>query len=232
MKSIMFFGCFLFIIVLSGCAHQSYNDKMAQERREHPPVVSAPDAECWETDVDIIIAPAFEPTTPEPVIVPETPPAEPVKNSESEWDVSITNKWTHIVIHHSATKSGNAAQFDKIHRLRGWDGLGYHFVIGNGDGSPEGKIEVGPRWKNQIRGAHAGVAYYNKYGIGICLVGNFEETSPDRAQIDALVKLIRWLQIKCDIPAKNVIGHRDVKSTLCPGKYFPMREVKERIVNP
>ncbi len=232
MKSIPFFVCFLFIVVLSGCAHTSYNDIMAQERKTHPPVVSNPDAQCWENDIDIIISSVPEQTTPEPVITPEPPRPEPVKNSESEWDVSITNKWTHIIIHHSATKNGNAAQFDRIHRLRGWDrGLGYHFVIGNGSGSPDGKIEVGPRWKNQIRGAHAGVAYYNQHGIGICLVGNFEETKPDRAQIDALVKLIRWLQIKCDIPAKNVLGHGDIKSTLCPGKNFPMNEVKRRILN-
>ncbi|MFQ5589758.1 MAG: peptidoglycan-binding protein, partial [Phycisphaerae bacterium] len=56
----------------------------------------------------------------------------------------ISPRWTTIVIHHSATETGGASLFDRFHRKRGWDGLGYHFVIGNGTDTPDGLIEVGP----------------------------------------------------------------------------------------
>ena len=44
--------------------------------------------------------------------------------------------WRYIVLHHSASASGNYDQIDGEHRkLLGIDGCGYHFVIGNGTGS-------------------------------------------------------------------------------------------------
>src|SRR4051794_30602690 len=43
--------------------------------------------------------------------------------------------WRWIVIHHSDTKTGCAAAFDRYHKdVHHWDELGYHFVIGNGTG--------------------------------------------------------------------------------------------------
>ena len=62
-------------------------------------------------------------------------------------------KWRFIIVHHSASESGNAAKFDRDHRNRGWDELGYHFVIGNGTMSGDGQIEVGPRWVKQKHGS-------------------------------------------------------------------------------
>jgi hypothetical protein len=49
----------------------------------------------------------------------------------------------------SATDLGGAKRFHKQHKARGWDGLGYHFVIGNGSDTADGEIEVGHRWKIQ-----------------------------------------------------------------------------------
>src|SRR5271165_7120164 len=48
--------------------------------------------------------------------------------------------WEFIVIHHSATRTGDAEIFDAAHRARGMiNGLAYHFVIDNGsDGKPDG----------------------------------------------------------------------------------------------
>ncbi len=130
--------------------------------------------------------------------------------------------WRHIVIHHSATDRGSAALFDKAHRRRGWDELGYHFVITNGRGGPDGRVEVGSRWTSQKWGAHTGGTpgnEYNNFGIGICVVGDFSKRRPSRAQLDALRRLVMALAARYDIPARNVIGHRDAPKahTRCPG---------------
>lgn len=141
-----------------------------------------------------------------------------------------TRRWKYIVIHHSATPSGNAEKFDKMHKQRGWDrGLGYDFVIGNGNGSSNGEIEIGSRWIKQIDGAHAGSKEYNKYGIGICLVGNFQEERPTYSQIISLIALINYLQDHYHIPLENVILHRHIKNTECPGGKFPFFEVLSNI---
>ena len=141
--------------------------------------------------------------------------------ADPAWDVNITREWRHIVLHHSASATGCAASFDKSHREeRGWDGLGYHFVVGNGTGSGDGEVEVGYRWTRQMVGAHAGNAEYNQHGIGICLVGDFEKGSlPSPRQMSSLRRLVRFLQVKTGVPTAEIIAHCNVpgKNTLCPG---------------
>ena len=148
---------------------------------------------------------------------------------EGRLDVPLGRAWKYIVIHHSAGDAGSEAAFDRYHRVkRHWQGVGYDFVIGNGNGSPDGKVEVTFRWEDQITGAHARSAgnEYNRYGIGICLVGNFEKDYPTARQMEALVGLVNYLQGRCGIPTRNIMGHREVPdaSTKCPGQNFPWYE--------
>lgn len=138
--------------------------------------------------------------------------------------------WRYIVIHHSATDAGNAKAFDAAHKGNGWDELGYHFVVGNGSGAGDGQIEVGPRWLKQKWGAHAKTPdeRYNNFGIGICLVGNFQNGKPSARQLESTAKLVAWLMETYDIPASQVVGHRDTKQTACPGKYTDVAALRVR----
>lgn len=139
-------------------------------------------------------------------------------------------RWKYLVLHHSAGASGNASIFHQEHLKRGWEGLGYHFVIGNGNGSEDGEIEIGFRWTEQKHGAHAGNTEYNQQGIGICVVGNLEETFLTEKQLEALIFLIQKIRRVCKIPIENIVGHQDVKaSTLCPGKNFPLEYLKKSL---
>lgn len=137
----------------------------------------------------------------------------------------ISSRWGTIVIHHSATDVGGAQRFDRDHRLsRGWDELGYHFVIGNGTDTPDGAVEVGPRWPKQKHGAHCKTAnnYYNEHGIGICLVGNFEKTRPSAAQLASLRRLVDFLCQEGHIAPDKICTHGGVThQTACPGRNFP-----------
>lgn len=143
----------------------------------------------------------------------------------SEWDAWGHWPWRYIVVHHSATVTGNAAEFDSLHRGKGWDELGYHFVIDNGQGGADGLIEVGSRWPMQKWGAHCGGTpdnEYNEYGIGICLVGDFTSAMPTAAQQASLRELLAYLMTAYNIPAARVIGHREAPNakTDCPGNMF------------
>jgi len=137
-----------------------------------------------------------------------------------ETAVEPARPWTVIVVHHSATARGGAALFDKMHKERGWDGVGYHFVIGNGTDTGDGAVEVTFRWREQRDGAHA--KGWNDVGIGICLVGNFENTDPTAQQTASLVRLLRHLRRRFGIPAERVVGHKALNPTLCPGKRFDL----------
>lgn len=166
-----------------------------------------------------------------------------VPNHNSKWmpvsRLEKKGKWKGIVIHHSAVAYGNAAHEDKYHKSLDWDGLGYHFVINNGIyrkgyGNPDGLVEVGYRWRRQEKGAHCRIHgdhtnYWNEHTIGICLIGDFDKSRPTQTQWNSLVKVVRFLQSRYNIPTKNIRGHGDVKPTNCPGRGLSVSELKRRL---
>ncbi len=139
--------------------------------------------------------------------------------------------WQSIVLHHSATRGGNVASIDAVHRRQKdrwgnpWLGIGYHFVVGNGRQMADGEIQPTFRWSKQLPGAHAGERNYNEHGIGICLIGNFDESAPTDKQMAAVRGLTKSLAQRYAIPRQRVLRHLDVQTTLCPGRLFPWEQV-------
>lgn len=131
----------------------------------------------------------------------------------------IKRKIDKIAIHHSGSRFGCALLIDQWHKERGWEGIGYHFVIGNGLPYPgssylpelDGMIEIG-RNLEEI-GAH--VKGHNENTIGICLIGD-EHFS--MSQLNHLSKLLRRLMSWCDLSADDIMGHNEFEgaNTLCP----------------
>ena len=138
-------------------------------------------------------------------------------------------RWKYIVIHHSAGNFGTIEFLQEVHRDRQAgdpiDAIPYHYVIGNGNGLGMGEIASDWRQEMNIWGTHvsANNMTRNFLGLGICLVGNFEETDLPAPQFDALVTLTRSLMRRYDIsPAKvGLHGNIDGESTKCPGRLFP-----------
>lgn len=112
-----------------------------------------------------------------------------------------------IVVHCSASKPGaavDAAEIRRWHLARGFNDIGYHFVI-----LPDGTIQQG-RPVEQI-GAHA--AGYNSKSIGICLVGGLNEKGRptanfSREQYNALRDLLE--KLRQTFPNTKIRGHRDL----------------------
>lgn len=143
--------------------------------------------------------------------------------------------WQYIVLHHTASSTGSVESIHEAHIKRKdskgtpWKGIGYHFVIGNGSGMGDGAIEPTFRWREQMHGAHAGVNKYNQKGIGIVLVGNFEDRSPSPAQLAAVKKLVGILKADYGIDSDQVVPHKELKATACPGRMFPLAEVSRSL---
>lgn len=147
----------------------------------------------------------------------------------------ISKRWDAIVVHHSATDRGGAVTFDRAHRGRGWDELGYHFVIGNGTDTGDGVIEVGSRWHTQKHGAHCKTPdnHYNDHGIGICLVGDFTKRPPTRRQMESLIRLTAFLSRECRISGNRITTHKDVtRRTECPGRMFSLADLRRAVNRP
>jgi hypothetical protein len=147
----------------------------------------------------------------------------------------VSLDWKYLVLHHSATDGGSVESVDAGHRLRKdqfgnpWLGIGYHFVVGNGHGMPDGQVEPTFRWREQLPGAHAGSREHNRLGIGICLIGNFDDALPTPRQIAAVRQLCHWLIGRYQIPCKRVLRHLDVAATSCPGRLFPYAQLIDEL---
>lgn len=112
----------------------------------------------------------------------------------------------YIVLHCSATPPAHdigAAEIRQWHMARGWNNIGYHFVVRR-----NGAIETG-RPAAEI-GSH--VKYHNANSLGVCLVGGVDKGQKPQnnfteAQWLALKQLLAELQLR--YPRALVIGHRD-----------------------
>ena len=116
-----------------------------------------------------------------------------------------------IVIHCSATKEGkdySVEDIKKWHLQRGFNDVGYHFII-----RLDGTIEIG-RPLNKV-GAH--VTNNNTGKIGICYIGGLSSKNKSKdtrteEQKNSLSELINVL--KTFISIKEVKGHRDFSKDL------------------
>ncbi len=147
--------------------------------------------------------------------------SQPLSNPGSTLMKSVNR----IIIHHSATETGNAAYFRVLHRIvNRWNDIGYHYVIGNGSLSGDGEIEEGR--KLPFRGAHAKGG--NEDSIGICLVGNFNRNNPTDAQMSSLGLLLKKLIAEYSIPADSITLHRLIQgsSTECPGDNIRLHNIR------
>lgn len=88
--------------------------------------------------------------------------------------------------------------------------IGYHFAIDR-----QGRIwQLRP---TRYQGEH--VRDNNPHNIGVVLMGNFELQRPTQAQLDRALKFGRQLRQQYDLPIKRIFTHRELKATICPGKY-------------
>jgi len=193
-------------------------------------------------------------TRPPPRVEPVPPPQPPAP--APQWGTGAVRRadiippggiargrWKVIVVHHSGAEQASPQSMDRWHRQRGWsNGLGYHFVIGNGVNYPDGKLYVGPRWRAQQTGAHTRSSagrylgvwrdanFFNEHGIGICLIGDFQSDSPTPAQLRTLQELICLLIQETGIPSHQIYGHGEIThKTECPGRYMNMAALRRNV---
>jgi N-acetylmuramoyl-L-alanine amidase len=119
-----------------------------------------------------------------------------------------------IIVHCSATPEGRnftVKQIDACHRQRGFNGIGYHFVI-----YLDGSVHVG----RPLAKAGAHCKGYNAHSIGVCYIGGVaaDGKTPKDTRTDtqkaSLVKLIT--ELRQQFPNASVHGHREFANEACP----------------
>ncbi|MDF1798848.1 MAG: N-acetylmuramoyl-L-alanine amidase, partial [Planctomycetota bacterium] len=158
---------------------------------------------------------------------------------------------THIAVHHTASSAdysastwsqaaGNVKSIQAYHMYtNGWCDIGYNYLV-----SKQGWIFEGRGGGDDVKGAHDG---FNCGSMGVAALGYFHtpvNNPTTTALLDAYEELGAW---KCDqqgiaplgssyyagygATMTNVYGHRNVKSTACPGDllYAKLGEIRSGI---
>ena len=113
----------------------------------------------------------------------------------------------YLVVHASATPADldiGVEEIDRWHKERGWNGIGYHFVIRR-----DGTLEAG----RSITKAGAHVYGYNRVSLGICMVGGVtKDGKPENNFTDEQFNTLHTLLISLRqmYPRAEILGHRDL----------------------
>lgn len=139
-------------------------------------------------------------------------------DTDWKWNGGLSNRANtqYIALHHAAAKTCTAKQVDDWHKNNGWSGIGYHFFV-----RKDGSIYRGrPLFK---MGAH--VSGMNSCSVGICAEGDYdkEKIMPD-AQKESIKLLLQ--NLKEIYPSAKIVGHREIGASDCPGRYYPLDELK------
>ena len=126
------------------------------------------------------------------------------------------SKTEKIATHHAAAKVCDAKTIHGWHLNNGWSGIGYHFVV-----RKNGTIERG-RPIDKV-GAHC--TGHNSNTIGICFEGNFQKEKMSDVQLKAGQELIAYLLDLYNLKKSDVVRHKDLIATSCPGKNFPFAKM-------
>jgi hypothetical protein len=168
-----------------------------------------------------------------------------------------------VIVHHTAIDEPDPIkQIQAIQRFhtqtRGWDDIGYNFLIDRAgtvyEGrwarpDPAGAVHDGEDGNGRgVIGAHA--AGYNTGSVGIAIMGTYSSALITAASMDALVRTVAWKVGPRNIDPHgrdpfvqagsgtkvlfdNIAGHRDVEQTGCPGDglYTQLASLRDRVAD-
>ena len=149
--------------------------------------------------------------------------------------IDTLSNWSTIVVHHLGQPAGSAELIDRNHRKTGLDGLGYHFLIGNGYGLGDGAVHIGYRWLQQSAAAKpAGLdaSQWSERVISICLIGNGNRRPFTERQLLHLSYLVQRLQEELSVPSNSVYLASDIGiDQESPGKYFAEAQFRGQLLD-
>lgn len=125
----------------------------------------------------------------------------------------FTKQIAEIIVHCTATPVGRQLRVRDIaayHRQRGFEDIGYHYLIGLG-----GEVEKGR--PSEMIGAHC--LGHNDCSIGVAYVGGLNANcNPADTRTEAQKKSMLELlaKLKLQYPSAKIHGHRDFAAKACP----------------
>lgn len=127
-----------------------------------------------------------------------------------------------IVLHHAEWECCTIEDLHQCHLENGWTGVGYHYFVRK-DGSV---------WKGRPDNAVGSHCKGSNYGsLGICAEGDYTKDTMPMEQKKAIVELCKYLCNEYSISEDKIYGHSELLDTECPGAEYPLKEIKDLIID-
>lgn len=163
---------------------------------------------------------SITPPVQEKIIIPEIKkiiPLEDLEIGEVPLEFGSMDKRPYtgaIVVHHTGMRDVDmtVSEIHDLHVNRNkWSGIGYHFVI-----QKDGSINRGRPL--EAVGAHS--LSNNQFTVGVCIAGNYDIGTPNKAQLLSAEQLIAAIcdKYKIEPDDMSIFGHKDLSPTTCPGE--------------
>lgn len=127
------------------------------------------------------------------------------------------------IVHHTVTSQGGPDVVRSIYYYHavtlGWGDIGYNYLVDR-----VGNVYQGRFGSEHVVAGHA--LRYNWGSTGLACIGDFRSATPTQEMKDALARITAWIcrgldphgqSYFVDKTCPNIMGHRDVLSTACPG---------------
>jgi Copper amine oxidase N-terminal domain/N-acetylmuramoyl-L-alanine amidase len=137
-----------------------------------------------------------------------------------------------IVLHHYVSNNGEPIEVQ--HHLANIirdKHCSYHYIVFS-DGSywllNDPSKAIGHCGTNSpLRSKNKKTSNYNS--IAVCVTGNFETGQMKEPRKNGVIRLLAKLCHDLEINPSNIIKHRDVWATACPGKNYPYLEIIDEV---
>jgi hypothetical protein len=120
----------------------------------------------------------------------------------------------HCIVHHSAGSNKDTNYVNTIRNIyllhtesNGWDDIGYNFVIAPNGSIFSGRDPLNEGDEDNIQGAH--FCAKNGGTMGVCLLGNYNLTSPSTVMQNSLKDLLAWKLKKEELSTTQYFPHPD-----------------------
>ncbi len=105
-------------------------------------------------------------------------------------------KWGGIEIFYSRTEAGNLEELPLLVSLAGGTAPEFHFLVCNGIGAEDGRIQASGQWRQQAPGDRDGV-------IRVCVIGD-EQTPVTNSQVQRTNDLVESLSRTFNISPRHI----------------------------
>jgi hypothetical protein len=113
--------------------------------------------------------------------------------------------WNRIEISYSRTPAGSIQQLAASIGLTSSADLNFHFVICNGQGETDGRIQAAEKWRMQRPCLPSGNWYGTGRTIRLCVIADGLKILPTDCQLRRTAALAEALARKFDIPSQQIL---------------------------